>query len=243
MRNIRFVYDEPAMIAINGAEKYLVVGDLHIGMERKLRERGVHIDSTGRLSERIHKLAKEFDADRVVMLGDIKESVLYPDAAETRHIRSFFESMGDLSVEVIAGNHDAHLQELISNKVSRELVLGRFAFMHGDKRPSESAMMCDYLVTAHSHTVVRIMDKNGAIYEEKAWVVAGIDESAARQSYARFNKRIKLIIEPAFNDLIMGTAVGSGLKTHNQFFRSGLFDYDKAKVYTLEGSLVGNALI
>ena len=242
MRYLRFVYDVPAMIALDGTEKYLVIGDLHIGMERKLHERGVHIDATERLSDRILRLVREFSADKVIMLGDIKESVLYPDVAEARLIRSFFERLAGVDVEVIAGNHDAHLQELISNRISRELIIGRFAFLHGDKKPSEEAMLCDYLITAHSHTAVRITDKNGAVYEEKAWVVAGVKESAAERIYTRFNRRIKLIIAPAFNDLIMGTLIGDGLKTHNQLFRSGLFDYGRAKVYTLDGSIVNSAV-
>ncbi len=242
MRYLRFVYNEPAMIALNGAEKYLVIGDLHIGMEHKLRERGVHVDATTRLSDRILKLVKEFSVNKVIMLGDIKESVLYPDASEARLIKSFFERLGSLDIEVIAGNHDAHLHELISNKINRELILGRFAFLHGDKKPSEKAMMCDYLITAHSHTAVRITDKNGAIYEEKAWVVAGVKEDTVAKSYAKFNKRIKLIITPAFNDMIIGTVIGNGLKTHNPLFRSDLFDYDRAKAYTLDGSIV-NAVI
>ena len=100
---------------------------------------------------------------------------------------------------MVAGNHDAHLQELISNRINRELMIGRFAFLHGDKNPSEEAMMCDYLITAHSHTAVRIADKNGAMYEEKAWVVAGVDKKLQRKhSYAQFNKRIKLIIDARF---------------------------------------------
>ena len=39
---------------------------------------------------------KEFSASKVIMLGDIKESVLYPDMAEARLIRSFFERLGKL---------------------------------------------------------------------------------------------------------------------------------------------------
>ena len=181
MRYLRFVYNEPAIIALHGAEKYLVIGDLHIGMERNLRERGVHVDATAQLSDRIRKLVKEFSIDKVILLGDIKESILYPDAAEARLVRSFFERLGDLDIEVIAGNHDAHLQELISNRISRELIIGRFAFLHGDKRPSEKAMLCDYLITAHSHPAVRIIDKNGAVYEEKVWVVANVKEAVAAQ--------------------------------------------------------------
>jgi len=241
MRYLRFAYDEPAMIALNGSEKYLVIGDLHIGMERKLRERGVYIDATEQLSDRILRLAKEFSTDKVVMLGDIKDSVLYPDAAEARLIRSFFGKLSSLDIEVIAGNHDAHLHELIGNRISRELIIGRFAFLHGDKKPSEGAMLCDYLITAHSHTAVRITDRKGAVYEEKAWVIAGVEKPAAERDYTHFNKRIKLVVAPAFNDMIIGTLV-EGLKTHNQLFRSGLFDYGSAKVYTLDGSVVDSAV-
>ncbi len=243
MRYLRFVYDEPAMIALQGPKKYLVIGDLHIGMELKLRERGVHINATEQLSERIHRLVKEFAADKVIMLGDIKESILYPDAAEARMIRSFFDKLSGLDIEVIAGNHDAHLNELISNKISRELVIGRFAFLHGDKKPSEEAMMCDYLITAHSHPAIRIVDEKGAVYDEKVWVMARVKAAVAKSNYARFNKRLKLIIAPAFNHMITGRPIGPEFQSRNPLFRGNLFDYKRAQFYTLDGSMANGAVI
>ncbi len=240
---MRFVYEEPAMVALHGSERYVVVGDLHIGVELGLRGRGIHVDATERLAGRIRSLVNEFAADKVIMLGDIKESILYPDVAEARLIRTFFDRLGDIDIEIVAGNHDAHLQDIIGNKISKGLVIGRFAFLHGNRNPSDEAMLCDYLVTAHSHTAVRIVDKNGAVYEEKAWVVADVNRDAAAAAYPRFNRRIKLIVAPAFNDLITGVLAGEGLKGHNPLFRSGLFGYGTLKAYTLDGALVDRKLI
>lgn len=234
---LMFVYGEPALVVTHNDEKHLVVGDLHIGVERRLMRRGLRIFSaTDRMAERVRNIAREFGSSSVIVIGDVKDSILYPDVAERRLLRSFFDALSDMEVTIVAGNHDAHLGEVVDNRIVREMRLGGFAFLHGDKNPSDDSMHADYIITAHNHAIVRMRDENSAIYEEKVWLVAGVNKSLAKRRGISINKNVKMIAMPAFNELVAGTPVGKSDKgILSPAMRSGLFSYKRAQVYNLRG--------
>jgi hypothetical protein len=237
---MKFVYNEPAMIIHAGRSNHLIVGDLHIGVERNLHARGVHVfNATDFMADRIKKIMKEFSLKKIIMLGDIKETVLYPDTTSARLIKEFFGQLREFEITIVAGNHDAHLGDIVDLPMTRELVLGRFALLHGDKNPSEDAMKSDYIITAHNHAMVRITDKNGAVYDEKVWFMAGLDWAVAHEAYKKANKRIKLIVMPAFNSLITGTEISRFYKdSASPLLRNRIFKYDDAEVYNLAGQRI-----
>ncbi|MDE1833261.1 MAG: metallophosphoesterase, partial [Candidatus Micrarchaeota archaeon] len=244
-RRIKFAYGEPALVADAGGEGHLVVGDLHIGMERELQAKGIHVSRMAeRMSKRILGIAAEFEVKRLIIIGDVKHSILYPERYESREIASFFDALRGLEVIVVPGNHDAHLREIADCEVREELVLGGVAFAHGNRNPTEAEMMADYLVTAHSHACVRMRDSVGAFYEQKVWLVSELNRRKAAASYGDYSKRLKLVMMPAFNDLIMGTAVTRGLKnTISPMLRSGLFSSRKTDVYNLLGEAIDLKLL
>jgi len=237
---MKFVYNEPAMVVNAGGKEYLVIADLHIGMELGLSRKGVHLfGASERMAERINTIMKDFSLDRIIMLGDIKETVLYPDGTSTRLIKEFFTQLQEFEITIVAGNHDAHLKDILDLPMTRELILGKFALLHGDKNPSEGAMQSDYLITAHNHAMVRITDKNGAVYDEKVWFMAGLDWKVAHETYKKVNKNLKLIMMPAFNSLITGTEISRLYKeSASPMLRNRIFDYDGAKVYNLAGQRI-----
>ena len=240
LSRIKFIYNEPAMVIRAGKIPYLVIGDLHIGMERSLHERGVHVfNATECMAERIKKMMKEFSLKKIIMLGDIKESVLYPDVSAARAIKGFFDSLSEFEIQIVAGNHDAHLGDLIDLPITKELLIGGFALLHGEKNPSEKAMMSDYLITAHTHAMVRITDSNGATYDQKVWLMAKLNQAGAHRSYVNVNKNIKLIMMPAFNGLIMGSELSKFYKENaNPSLRNRTFNYSGAEIYNLMGQRI-----
>jgi len=230
-RGIKFVYDEPAMIAKAGGTDYLVIADLHIGMELGLSKKGIHLyNATDRIADRIKKIMKDFKLKRIIMLGDIKESILYPDAAEINLLKNFFRELAGFETTIIAGNHDAHLAEIIDHETKKELIIGSFGFIHGNRIPSGEMMRVSYLISAHDHIAVRKIDRNGAVYEQKEWTIY----KASKKDDRIINKNIKLISMPAFNDLIIGTSVDSGT-THNPLLSNKLFDSRSLELYNLLG--------
>lgn len=237
--NLRFVYGEPALIAKAGRKEYLVVADLHIGMELKLSKRGIHLfNATDRMAERINRMMGEFSLDNLIILGDVKESILYPENAEIKLLRGFFRQMDRYGLNIVAGNHDAHLSNIIGREVKKDLSLGNFGFVHGNRKPSEDMMALKYIISAHDHMAIRIMDSSGAFYEQKAWAFYNISPKKARSSYGKFNRNIKLVSMPAFNDLITGTAISENPRRLNPLLSNGIFDRGSAEVYNLLGQRI-----
>ena len=238
---LRFIYDSAALVLSGGQGNVLVVGDMHIGMERRLKDRGVHLyGATEHMAEQIKRIAKENSAKRIVMLGDVKESILRPDSTDVMLIRGFFGGLEGFDVTVARGNHDAYLEDVVRTPIVDEVDIGKFALLHGHMWPSDKAMLKDYIVIAHNHVAISLRDDNGAIYNQKAWLVAEVDAEGAAKRYKKFNKKIKLIVMPAFNDLIVGTPVNMRDDRHiNPLFRNGVFDFPNAGVYAISGSLLG----
>jgi uncharacterized protein len=238
-RGIKFVYDEPAMVVNADNEEYLVIGDLHIGMELELSKKGVHLFSaTENMGKRIIKIMNDFSLTKMIMLGDIKNSILYPEFSEIRLLKEFFDALSKFEIKIVAGNHDAHLAELIDHEVVKELVVGNFGFLHGNRKPDQSIMMLDYIISAHDHLAVRIKEKNGAIYEQKAWGIYSINKRMAKSSYDKFNEKIKLVSMPAFNDLIIGTTIEKlSASRMNPLLNSKIFSKN-AEIYNTLGQRV-----
>jgi hypothetical protein len=54
--------------------------------------------------------------------------------------------------------------------------------------------------------------------------------------YERYNKGIRLIFVPPFNDLILGSTINSGMRDTMSIFKQKVFDWKSVKVYGLDGS-------
>jgi hypothetical protein len=240
--NIKFAYDEAAVIVTTGGKNYVVIGDLHIGTEMTLFKKGIKLyGAVEQMEKKIKSISRHFKAKSIIILGDVKDTILYPEALEILELKEFFKALDGYDITVVAGNHDAHLEEIVNCKMVDELVLGNFAFLHGHRWPSENAMKAKYLFAGHNHVAVSMKDKNGAFYNQKAWLVSKFNKKRGLERYPNANKEITLIVLPAFNDLITGMPVGSELEGENisPLFRNGVFDYKTAKVYSLRGDIIG----
>ncbi len=237
---VRFLYDRAALLLYSRAQRHIVLGDLHLGLEKKLYDKGVRLyGAAEHMAKQIKKLAKDHKTDSVILLGDIKESILYPDTTERQGIDEFFELLGDLKIRIAVGNHDGHLGSIVKVPIEDEIILGNVALLHGHMWPSPKAMSKDYIIVAHNHVAISIKDEKGAIYNQKAWLVASVDPMGAEGRYGKFNKEIKLIVMPAFNDLIVGKPVSMDERHINPLFRNRIFDYNNAVVYTVRGDAIG----
>ncbi|MEM3227337.1 MAG: metallophosphoesterase [Candidatus Micrarchaeaceae archaeon] len=239
--NLKFLYEKPALLIRAGLQKHLVIGDLHIGAESNLMEKGIHVyEFAESMSKKIKKLMNTYHVQSIIILGDVKESILYPEEREAKAVRSFFDSLSDYEVHVVRGNHDAHLSEIIGLPLEDELLLGEFALLHGHMWPSKKAMMKKYIISAHNHIAVSMKDSKGANYFYKAWLVSREGHNIGKY-YPRHKAGIKLISMPAFNDLIVGTSITRFSMKENlsPIFRNGVFDYESAEVYLLGGEFAG----
>jgi putative SbcD/Mre11-related phosphoesterase len=237
MKDILFAYDEPAAIIRQGAKRYLVVGDLHIGRELKLAKNGIKIYGSSELmADRIIALMKMHKAKGLVILGDVKDSIIRPDTTEIRIIHSFFKRLSGYELILVQGNHDAGLSDVAGLLKVKEYKIGKVGLTHGNALPSEELMQSEYIIAGHDHPAVMVDIESGG-HLEKAWIMLDIKPTIAAKSYKKPNKKIKLILMPAFNDLITGTDIGKG-RIMNALVRRGMFNLKSAKIYDIKGQLM-----
>ena len=168
MTQIKPVQPYPALLLQNNRDRALVVADLHIGWERLLSQRGVHVPSqTPKLKNRLLKLIKETKPTQVTFLGDIKDAITKVAMEEWKDIPEFFEDIQKQvpDLQVVLGNHDGNLEPLLPEKV--EIVpasgtsLGDVGLFHGHAWPAPELLECRSLITGHVHPTVAIRDPMG----------------------------------------------------------------------------------
>jgi putative SbcD/Mre11-related phosphoesterase len=202
---LKFIRGERALVV----EDYLVISDLHIGYSKVLNERGYIIPSQSKeFIERIKKLKKETNTNKLIILGDVKHNIPYTRESERIELMKFFKELSVLFNEVIItkGNHDGKIERYIFKdniKVTDELLLNEVAFMHGHKYPSEEAMKKKVLILGHTHPSFKITDKSGVTHNYPCWVIGRIDKSKLKR-YAEIRTE-KVVIMPPFNKLLYGT--------------------------------------
>ncbi len=235
---VRVLYNRAAILLRGKGDSYIVVGDLHIGMERKLRDKGIMLNTaTENMASNLAKIAEENGAHKIIILGDVKESILNPDSVERALVNDFFKRLSGFEITITLGNHDSRLEEVVKADMRDEMLLDNVGLLHGHAWPSVEAMQKEYLIAAHNHIAMSF----GADREShKAWLVANLNYKNASEVFDKVNKNIKLIVMPAFNDLITGMPVNEVReKNISPLFRNHIFDYDNSAIYSMEGTLVG----
>src|SRR3989344_1554407 len=158
------------LIENNEVKKSLVIGDLHIGYEESLNERGVFI-SRRMFDEGIDYLnrvfAKTGKVDKIILLGDVKHEfgkILRQEWKEVFELIDYFrEKLGEGGeIIIVKGNHDKILGAVVGKKgieIVDYFIDGEFAFLHGDRDFEEiHDSGVRYWIVGHGHPAVRIGD-------------------------------------------------------------------------------------
>jgi uncharacterized protein len=232
---MRFIYNAPAILH-RGA---LIVGDTHFGMEAKLRRRGIYDEQFSmRLFERLKTLITGHNAKKIILLGDVKEDITALDAT-TEQVLSKLSMLCE--VVIVRGNHDGGIERCGNATVVGPggLVHEGLGLVHGHSWPDEALMSCAHIISGHQHPMVELRDAFGRTRREPAWLVAPPDAGALARRYGTFNRRINLILMPAFNPM-----VGSVMKYDEKgalgpILNNKLFKLDEALVIRLNGTRLG----
>jgi putative SbcD/Mre11-related phosphoesterase len=231
---ISFLPPHPALLIRSVNAKTLVTADLHIGWEMALQEKGIHVpNQTLKLQHRLNALLRRHTPDRLVVLGDVKYSVVTADAGEWRDIPDFFsEALKHVQeIIVVRGNHDANLEPLLPENVKLQpatgIIIDDVGLFHGHKWPAPTLLKCRTLVMGHLHPVVTFRDPAGFKATSQVWVNARIDAATLAgillrrhgakpksnlpedlEKHCGFKpKTTRLIIMPSFNDLLGGRPI------------------------------------
>ena len=217
-------------------ESALILSDLHYGVEAEMLRGGVWVPnrSTGR-TEKVLKLIKQTKSKRLILLGDVKHQVPHNSKQQRTDLEQFFMAVNRVAkVEIVPGNHDGGLVDIIPSDVkfhkSDGFVIGEIGMVHGHAWPSQEVMNSKILVMGHEHPALSFRDRLDKLHSEPCWLRAPMLE------HERYDKvPEQLIVMPAFGELAGRTMNREPLKGLGPVLRNGLADLSKARVETLEG--------
>jgi putative SbcD/Mre11-related phosphoesterase len=219
----------------------MVIGDLHIGVESHLGSKGFHLPSrTAELRDVLLNISG--DATRLIVIGDVKDSVPGSTKQEYREIPDFFNTMLERFniVDVVVGNHDTQIEEFLPKHVNvipaTGLVVGDTGLVHGHTWPSADVMSSETLIMAHNHPTVMFRDGIGKRSTEQCWFRAEFTD--AESVYDQRPNEVIMI--PSFNRLLGGSPVNvKGEGFLGPLMNSGMVDAENARVFLLDGTYLG----
>jgi uncharacterized protein len=231
---LNLLLPHPAAFVKTSKTKTLLIADPHLGWEVKLQAKGIHIPSqTIKILNKLTAIITEYKPDRLVILGDVKYTVISHEFGEWQDIPDFFEKLESLigSISVVRGNHDANLEPLLPEKVeflpATGAVVGDVGVFHGHKWPSPALLGCKTLVMGHLHPVVVFRDPTGCKITRQIWMKAKCDteglikillqksklkiEGSITETLKKYYnikpKTEEIFIMPSFNDFVGGRPV------------------------------------
>jgi len=238
LTQIKPVQPYPALLLQNNSDRNLVVADLHIGWERLLSQRGVHVPSqTPKLKNTLLKLIKETKPTQVTFLGDIKDAITKVAMEEWKDIPEFFEDIQKMvpDLQVVLGNHDGNLEPLLPENVkiipSTGVSFGDVGLFHGHAWPAPELLECRSLITGHVHPTVAIRDPMGLRMTKQVLLKAPCDGTQLAKTLRKYlgakNSNLdgfleenklqvnvsQLFIMPSFNQFLGGRPINERKKT------------------------------
>ena len=231
---LSLLWPHPAAMVKTRETKTLLIADPHIGWEIELQEKGIHVPSqTPKILNKLTAIITKYKPDRLVILGDVKYTVISSEIGEWHDIPDFFAKLQSCvqNIAVVRGNHDANIEPLLPENVellpATGAIIGDVAVFHGHKWPSPALLSCKTLVMGHLHPVVVFRDPAGFKITRQAWMLANcnsealakillqkhnvkIEGSVAETLMKHYKIKLKttqIFIMPSFNDFLGGRPI------------------------------------
>jgi uncharacterized protein len=249
---LKVVPGEAALVFKEHEECTLLISDLHLGLEKELARKGFRLPPySNKILDRINSLAERYSANRIIVLGDVKHSIVKVEDIDWNVIPWFFETLLDVfaSVEVVPGNHDGGIRSLLPSRVkvhpSDGMMIGtdeKVGVTHGHSWPSQEVISCGRMVMGHSHFRYEMRDRFGGRSKEAVWLFAeyDIDRLLSKAGYKGETGEVgQLIVMPPFNNLVGGQAINAkGGLDFGPVLSSGTIDVADADIFLLDGTRV-----
>jgi hypothetical protein len=241
MKDLKFICNEPALLY----EDILVVADLHLGIERSIFGGAVETNFFSGARDRLLNLIDETRCKELILLGDVKHDIPNMQFPERERLGRFLMEINNrVKLSIVMGNHDGGIREIaagIEVHGAAGIRRGDLSLNHGHAWPSESMMEAEWLVLAHNHPCVELRDKLGYRSIEKIWVVGKLEVGKVEKKYAKFNRRMKIVIMPAFSELVGGMMFNAvkGRDLLGPFFRNEMFKLGAAETFLVNGISLG----
>lgn len=201
-------------------QKVLVFGDVHIGYEEALNNKGVLVprQQYKMTLERLEKTLDKLDVETVIINGDLKHefgTILRTEWKDVFNLVDFLLSKCKRLI-IMQGNHDKILKPIADKKnveFVKSFVCGSVLITHGDFIPVE-ASDCKTIIIGHEHPAISIAEYP-RIEKYKCFLVGKW-------------KTKKLIVMPSYNLLTEGTDVLFG-----KFLSPFIENLDNFNVYVV----------
>jgi putative SbcD/Mre11-related phosphoesterase len=224
----------PAALIKTGKTKTLVIADPHLGWEIALQEKGIHIPSqTSKLLKKLTTLLSKHKPDTLLILGDVKYTVVKTELGEWHDIPDFFTELKRhiSDIAIVRGNHDANLEPLLPENIkmlpATGTIIDDVGLFHGHKWPSPTLLKCKTLIMGHLHPVVVFRDPTGFKITRQVWVKAQCNtnqlsktllqkhkikiedtpEATVKKHYNFKPQTAQIFIMPSFNDFLGGRPI------------------------------------
>ncbi|NYZ73554.1 metallophosphoesterase family protein [Candidatus Micrarchaeota archaeon] len=232
---MKFLYNAPAILH-KGA---IIVGDTHFGMEDKLRRKGIYDEEFSlRLFSRLKGLIVSHKAKKLILLGDVKEDITMLDK-RTEDILAKLSMLCEITI--VRGNHDGGIEHCANAEIAKAegFAYEGLGLIHGHSWPSDDVMACGHVIAGHQHPLITMTDAFGRKRSEPVWVMAPPDAERIAERYKKFNKKIKLVLMPAFNPLVGSTINHDEKERLGPLLNNNLFKLNHAIVFRLDGTCLG----
>lgn len=234
--------------------KTLIIADLHIGIEKEFKQKGIHIPSnTKNMLNEIINLKNKYKINHIIINGDFKHNIPLTSFQELREIPEFVKHL-NCKINFVIGNHDSNLKKILKNfdniKFNKSLIIDNFGFFHGHSWAKE-IFFCEKIISAHLHPMISLYDIAKIKTNFPCWIRAKFKKNAINflQKKFNFSKKEKrlfmknynkkyIIIMPPFNKLIYGKSINLQSK-FGILLRNNLIDINNAKIYLLNGFEIG----
>ncbi len=219
-------------------EKTLIIGDLHLGYEDGLMQRGIAIPRN-QLSMTLQILKSVFEKtgkiNKIILLGDVKHyfgKILRQERDDFGSIIQLFSDFLNKggSIIITAGNHDKILfpitEKYTNVKIVDKYIEKNILFIHGDslsvKKSYEDIKNKNIklIILGHFHPAFLLRDK-GSIKEEKY-------KCFLYGNSKEYNKDV--IFVPSFFPLIEGSDIIKDLEIYNKGMKIILIS-ENGKIY------------
>ncbi|MEM4363394.1 MAG: metallophosphoesterase [Candidatus Caldarchaeum sp.] len=252
---MRLLEGHPALL-VEKPYRAVAVADLHIGFEEELRMRGVRVPLQSRkIVNELAQLVENTDADKLIVVGDLKHNVTGPSSLETEILPKFLSELRKHVDEIIVlpGNHDGRIERILGEFAtfypSRGLFVEeeKLAITHGHAKPHKNFVKASVIVTGHLHPVLRIgVGEAGA--RLRVWLkLKGSRKHLYEALYGETCPGLKgdvtLLIMPSFNSMLQGRSIvdlSLSKLVRGPLLNTGVFDIDNAEVIALDGSVLGS---
>jgi len=203
--NLEFIGNGPALV-VTGEERYLVVADLHFGIEADLALHGLHFRSRSKdRMERLLAIVDRTDPDGLVLLGDVKHSIPSVTRQEHYELPRILEILRNrIPLLVFPGNHDTGIERYLRPaeiRAKEGAIIDGVGYLHGHMYPSPS-LAGHLMIIGHHHPLLSLHDHVGCALQSPAYLRAGVNTGALRMAEMEgTGAPTRVLFMPAFNEI------------------------------------------